>query len=38
MRVSEEVEEIVDKTVILAKNADFEYVVPELMLFVICQN
>lgn len=38
MRVSEEVEEIVDKTVILAKSADFEYVVPELMLFVICQN
>ncbi len=38
MRVSEEVEEIVDRTVTLAKNANFEYVVPELMLYVICQN
>ena len=38
MRVSEEVEEIVDRTVTLAKNANFEYVVPELLLYVICQN
>lgn len=34
MRVSEEVEEIVDKTVILAKNADFEYVVPEALCYL----
>lgn len=38
MRVSEEVEKIVDMTVVLAKNADFVYVVPELMLYAICQN
>lgn len=38
MRVSEEVEEIIDRTVILAKNANFEFVVPELLLYVICQN
>jgi len=38
MRVSAEVEEIISQTVNLAKNADFEYVAPELMLYVICQN
>ncbi len=38
MGVSEEVEEIINRTVVLAKSAHFEYVVPELMLFVICQN
>ena len=38
MRVSEEVEKIVDMTVGLAKNASFEIVVPELMLYAICQN
>lgn len=38
MRVSEEVEKIVDMTVVLAKNASFEIVVPELMLYAICQN
>lgn len=38
MLVSEEVEEIINLTVIMAKNADIEFVVPELMLYVICKN
>ena len=38
MHVSEEVEKIIDLTIIMAKNADFEYVTPELMLYVICKN
>lgn len=38
MQVSEEVSDIINKTVMLAQNADFEFVVPELMLYVICQN
>ena len=38
MYVSEEVEKIIDMTVIMAQNANFELVVPELMLYVICQN
>lgn len=38
MRVSEEVAEIIDKAVLLAKNANFAFVTPELVLYVICQN
>ncbi len=38
MHVSEEVEKIIDMTVVLAKNANFEFVVPELMLYAICKN
>ena len=38
MQVSEEVAEIVNTVISLAKNAGFEFVTPELMLFVICQN
>ena len=38
MHVSEEVEKIIDMTVVLAKNANFEFVVPELMLYVICKS
>ena len=38
MYVSKEVEKIIDMTVIMAQNANFELVVPELMLYVICQN
>ncbi|MDE7223586.1 MAG: AAA family ATPase, partial [Acetatifactor sp.] len=38
MHVSEEVEKIVDMTVVMAKNAGFELIVPELMLYVICKN
>lgn len=38
MQVSDEVAEIIKMTFSLAKNANFELVVPELMLYVICQN
>ncbi len=38
MQVSEEVAEIVNTVISLTKNAGFEFVTPELMLFVICQN
>lgn len=38
MHVSEEMEKIISMTVVLAKNANFEFVVPELMLYVICKN
>lgn len=36
MVVSEEVEKIISSTILLAKEAGFEFVVPELMLYVIC--
>lgn len=38
MHVSGEVAGIINMTFTLAKNANFEFVVPELMLYVICQN
>lgn len=38
MYVSNEVAEIMDKAFAIAKNAHFEYVTPELMLYVACQN
>jgi len=38
MKVSEEVAEIINTVVSLAKNAHFEYVTPELFLYVVCQN
>lgn len=38
MRVSGEVAEVIDAVFLLAKNAHFEYVTPELVLYVICQN
>ncbi len=36
MVVSKEVEKIISSTILLAKEAGFEFVVPELMLYVIC--
>lgn len=38
MYVSSEVAEIISQTFMLAKNARFEYVTPELLLYVICRN
>ncbi len=38
MYVSNEVAEIMDKAFAIAKKAHFEYVTPELMLYVACQN
>ncbi len=38
MRVSEEVAEIIDQAVLQAKSANFAFVTPELVLYVICQN
>ncbi len=38
MYVSSEVAEIINQTYMLAKNARFEYVTPELLLYVICRN
>jgi len=38
MHVSEEVAEIINTAFALAKNARFEYVTPELLLYVICRN
>ena len=38
MQVSEEVAEIINTVISLAKNAHFEYVTPELVLYTICQN
>ena len=38
MQVSAEVAEIINKAFFLAQNARFEYVTPELMLYVICEN
>lgn len=38
MLISEEVQEIISTTVAVAQNAHFEFVVPELMLYVICKN
>ncbi|MDE5589009.1 MAG: AAA family ATPase [Acetatifactor sp.] len=38
MLISKEVEEIISTTVVFAQNANFEFVVPELMLYVICKN
>lgn len=38
MYVSSEVAEIINKAFALAKNARFEYVTPELVLYVTCQN
>lgn len=38
MHVSEEVAEIINKAFVLAKSSHFEYMTPELILYVICQN
>ena len=38
MQVSEEVAGIVNMAITLAKNAHFEFITPELLLYVICQN
>lgn len=38
MYVSSEVAEIISQTFMLAKNARFEYVTPELLLYVLCRN
>ncbi len=38
MQVSVEVAEIINKAFFLAQNARFEYVTPELLLYVICDN
>ena len=38
MQVSGEVAEMIDTVFLLAGNARFEYVTPELMLYVACQN
>lgn len=38
MQVSVEVSEIINMAFALAKNAGFEYVTPELTLYVICEN
>ena len=38
MQVSEEVAEIINTAISLAKNAHFEFITPELVLYVICQN
>ena len=38
MYVSPEVAEIINQTFALAKNARFEYVTPELLLYVLCRN
>lgn len=38
MRVSGEVAEIIDTVFALAKSAHFEFVTPELVLYVVCQN
>lgn len=38
MRVSDEVAQMLDTVFLLAANARFEYVTPELMLYVTCQN
>lgn len=38
MLISKEVEEIISTTVVFAQNAHFEFVVPELMLYVICKS
>lgn len=38
MPVSKELEGIVSAAIILARNANFEYVTPELLLYVICKN
>lgn len=38
MQVSAEVAEIINMAFSLAQNARFEYVTPELLLYVICQN
>ena len=38
MYVSTEVAEIINQTYLMAKNAGFEYVTPELLLYVICRN
>ncbi len=38
MQVSEEVAGIINTAISLAKNAHFEFITPELVLYVICQN
>ena len=38
MQISKEVAEILNTAFTMAKSAHFEYVTPELVLFVICQN
>ena len=38
MQISKEVAEILNIAFSMAKSAHFEYVTPELVLFVICQN
>ena len=38
MKVSGEVAHIINTVISLAKNAHFEYVTPELVLYVVCQN
>lgn len=38
MYVSSEVAEIINKAFSLARSAHFEYVTPELVLYVACQN
>lgn len=38
MPVSKEIEGIVGAAIILARNANYEYVTPELLLYVICKN
>ncbi len=38
MQVSDEVAQMLDTVFLLAANARFEYVTPELMLYVACQN
>ena len=38
MRISEEVAQIMDEVFLFAKGSHFEYVTPELVLYVICKN
>ena len=38
MQISAEVAEIINMAFSLAQNARFEYVTPELLLYVICEN
>ena len=38
MQISAEAAQILDAMFLLARNAHFEYMTPELMLYVICQN
>ena len=38
MHASREVTEIIDTAFSMAQSAHFEYVTPELALYVICQN